>query len=117
MKKFNVKVDGALNEIPVYVDELTDIMQMKIRENESDFTLFECGVDFRNGLWISTIGVYGYSLQQFIINYFRLVYSKYPDIKYILICDDPIYEDQDNKPVNGDIAYENTMVTEVDTIG
>ena len=116
MKKFNVAVYGASNEIPVYVDELTDIMQMRICQNQSDFALFECGVDFRNGLWISTVGVYGYHLQEFIENYFKLVYSKRPNIKYILICDDPIFEDRDNKPVNGNIAYKSTMITEVDAI-
>lgn len=119
MKKFDVKVSlGKCNmaiNFPVYVRELTDIMQMRIhRKNGEPFTLFECGIDFYSGLWWSTCGVAGRNIQEFVENYFRLVYSGKPDIKYILICDDPIHEDRENESVNGEIAWKATDVFEVD---
>lgn len=117
MKKFNVTLSGR--EVPVYVsDELTNLMQMRIGHNDgSRFSVFECGVDFHHGLWISTCGVWGDNLQTFIVNYFELVHSRRTsNIDYIHICDDPIYEGKVNDIVDGSIAYVYTKIDDVNSI-
>lgn len=129
MKKFNVTVRRIVGyhasdsfEIPVYVEELTDLMQMRLvtkNINMRNVGIFECGVDFHEGLWITTSGIYGFSIYEFIKHYFERVYDgNFRDIECIRICDDHIYEDRDNERVyDGEIAPKHVDVVDVENIG
>ena len=129
MKKFNVEVrqirgyrTSETFEIPVYVEELTELMQMRLVQKDDsgrNVGIFECGVDFHEGLWITTSGIYGFSLHEFIKHYFARVYDgNISNIKCIRICDDHIYEDRDNARVyNGEIAPKYIEVVDVECVG
>lgn len=106
MKTFNVMTtDGPK---PVFVDRLTDRMQMRISWIEDHGNLFECGVDFVDGMWLVPDEVMSTSLEELvrkhieferIPNYcFRKINPK--NIRYILIIDDEV----SSNPVDGKIA-------------
>lgn len=125
MKKFVVKVskgDYWFNmksyEIPVYVRELTDCMQVRIAEKSTNYCLFECGLDYRcKDVWTSTIGVWGANIEDFVRSYLQMKFSGSLDnIKYIMVCDDPIYEDRENDKVDAPIVWNPKEMTEVNNI-
>jgi hypothetical protein len=126
MKKFIVNISKGYYgfnmqsyNIPVYVDELTDCMQVRIAEKSSGFSLFECGLDYRcKDVWTSTIGVWGANIEHFITHYLQMKYrGSLDDIKYIMVCDDPIHEDRENDKVDAPIVWNPKEMTEVNNIG
>jgi hypothetical protein len=126
MKKFVVNISRGYYgfnmesySIPVYVDELTDCMQVRVAEKSTDYCLFECGLDYRcKDVWTSTTGVWGTNIEHFIRNYLQMKYSgSLGDIKYIMVCDDPIHEDRENDKVDAPIVWNPKEMTEVNKIG
>lgn len=114
MKKFMVKSRGGNIDIPVYVSELTNLMQMRVQTKEREYTLFECGVDYHHGVWLSNVGVWGTTLKGLVENYLQYAYTGYmTQIKFIWICDDG--EMNETQKVDGKIAYCDTDIFEVES--
>lgn len=108
MKTFNVMTtDGPK---PVFVDRLTDRMQMRISWIEDHGNLFECNIDFIDGKWIISDEVTGTSLEEIVCKHIE--FERIPNycfkkinpkkIRYILIIDDEF--EVPNNPVDGKIA-------------
>lgn len=125
MKRFVVRVSKGnycfnmkSYEIPVYVRELTDCMQVRIAEKSTGYCLFECGLDYRcKDVWTSTTGVWGANIEDFVRSYLQMKFSGSLDnIKYIMVCDDPIYEDRENDKVDAPIVWNPKEMTEVNNI-
>lgn len=116
MKKFMVKSRGGNIDIPVYVSELTNLMQMRILKKDREWDCFECGVDYHHGLWLTNVGTWGANLQELVENYFRYVYKGYmTQIEYVRICDDG--EVLKTERVESPVAFACTEVIDVENLG
>lgn len=116
MKKFIVRSSRADIGTPVYVDELTNLMQMRILKKDRKWDYFECGVDYHHGLWLTNVGTWGTNLQELVENYLCYVYKGHmTGIEYIRICDDG--EVLKTERVESPIAFACTEVVDVENLG
>lgn len=81
MKKFTVTIKGKT--IPVYVRDCSGYMQMRVGKGNT--TEFVCGVDLISGYWLTSLGIFGSSLNEMVYNYLK--YSKERP-EYVYIVDD-----------------------------
>lgn len=113
MKKFTVTIDDC--QIPVYLDDLTNCMQMRFGKT-GDIHEFECGIDLISGYWLTNVGIYGSYLDIMVYNYLKFT-KKCPD--YIYISDDEeITQYYPGIPVSASDALSNdvdyTIVTHIE---
>lgn len=95
-------------EIRVELWDITHCMQMRIKHKGEEISIFECGIDISrfDDFYIvhSTVGICGRNLIDFVQNYFRYrvdtIIPTIDKIDTIILCDDEIYEDRCNAPLN-----------------
>lgn len=110
MKTFTIEIEGR--QIPVYVDNPTKLMAIRFEVDGS--SKFEAGCDFHYGLWITNVGIYGYTIEEVVKNYINYRKPKLSHIKHIYVCDDMPMLDMPSEPVDGKISYHE--VEEVESI-
>ena len=98
------------NPIKIRVElwDITHCMQMRIKMKGVSYSLFECGIDISQFgefyIVCSTVGICGRDLLDFVRNYVRyrgdFVNLTIDEIDTIILCDDEIYEDRCNVPLN-----------------
>ena len=111
-KEATIKVakNKFANPVKIRVElwDITHCMQMRIKEKGSPYNTFECGIDISlfDDFYIvhSTVGICGRTLLDFVQNYFRYrvdsIFPTIDKIDTIILCDDEIYEDRCNAPLN-----------------
>lgn len=100
MSNHKVNINDVL--VDLRVNQLFDCMQMRIK-HKGGYELFEAGIDiliFETGLpiVISTSGLWGYNILDFVRNYVYYKRINVETIEYILITEDVI-EGRQNKRI------------------
>lgn len=95
---------AAQEEVTLKVtDKPTDCMQLRaFADCLPPCGSFVCGIDIRDGLVLSNIGIFGVDYEDFVSNVCRYYHSSDVDILMATefkIVDDPIYEDEYNTPL------------------
>lgn len=113
MKKFKVRL-GNFN-IPVYVEHPTNRMMIRVitKDNHDNFV---DGIDYIRGIWLSTLNIFGWTLQELIEVHFDIYYKRsYYNIKYIYVCDDESNGVNTSLPEDARIVY-TRKIKDVDLI-
>ena len=122
MKRTTIKhpLDRS-RELTIYVaEDITRVMQMRVKRMNEDIFQFGCGVDIAkldggNTILMSTIGAYALEFTSFVKNHLRLEYAftktsgyghpyYYESIEEVFFCDDPIFSTP-NQPIDGSALF------------
>lgn len=111
-KEATIKVAKDLFSKPIKIRVelwgITHCMQMRIKMKGGTYGIFECGIDISQfgDFYIvhSPVGICGRNLLNFVQNYVRYrrdsIARKLEEIDTIILCDDEIYDDRGNVPLN-----------------
>lgn len=100
MNNYKVSINGVI--VDLRVNQLFDCMQMRIK-HKNGYELFEAGVDILTldtglPIVISTSGLWGCNILDFVRNYAYYKRINVENIEYILITED-VVEDRQNKRI------------------